>query len=151
VMLNELAATTGWSRANARRALSTASKAKKTTRAARRPRQPRHGYDTRKLLIQVWSLAGRPSGKYLAATMGIWLPKLEHYGELDQKRLSEHTRAQLLAVSGATIDRMLKPARDGAQLVGLSGTRPGSLLRNSSKCARQEMITSKRPASSRRT
>ena len=84
-----------------------------------------------KLLIQVWNLAGRPSGKYLAATMGLWLPKLEQHGELDEKRLTDHTRTQLLKVSGATIDRMLKPTRDGATLVGLSGTKPGPLLRNS--------------------
>ena len=63
--------------------------------------------------------------------MAIWLPKLEQYHELDVKRLNDHTRAQLLAVSGATIDRLMKPTRDGAQLVGLSGTKPGPLLRNS--------------------
>ena len=97
----------------------------------RKPRSRTYGYDTLKLLIQVWNLAGRPSGKYLAATMGIWLPKLELHGELDVKRLTDHTRAQLLTVSGATIDRMLKPTRDGGQLVGLSGTKPGPLLRNS--------------------
>jgi hypothetical protein len=63
--------------------------------------------------------------------MGIWLPKLEHYGELDKSRLSDHTRAQLLKVSGATIDRALKPTRHGVRLLGLSGTKPGPLLRNS--------------------
>jgi hypothetical protein len=63
--------------------------------------------------------------------MGIWLPKLEQHGELDDKRLTDYTRTQLLAVSGATIDRMLKPTRDGGRLVGLSGTKPGPLLRNS--------------------
>jgi hypothetical protein len=112
VALDQLIATTGWSRANARRTLTTADKQKGPRRAVRRtPRRPTYGYDTRKLLIQVWSLAGRPSGKYLAATMGIWLPKLEQHGELDDKRLTDYTRTQLLAVSGATIDRMLKPTR----------------------------------------
>lgn len=96
----------------------------------RKPRGRTYGYDTLKLLVQVWNLAGRPLGKYLAATMSIWLPKLEQHHELDGKRLTEHTRAQLLTVSGATIDRLLKPTRDGAQLVGLSGTKPGPLLRN---------------------
>jgi hypothetical protein len=132
VMLDQLVATTGWSRANARRALTAARSRKGPARAVKRtPRSPTYGYDTLKLLIQVWSLAGRPSGKYLAATMGIWLPKLEQHGELDKKRLNDKTRAQLLKVSGATIDRMLKPTRDGGRLVGLSGTKPGSLLRNS--------------------
>jgi len=132
VMLDRLVATTGWSRANARRALTAAGKRKGSVKAVRRaPRRATYGYDTLKLLIQVWNLAGRPSGKYLAVTMGLWLPKLEQHGELDVERLNEHTRAQLLSVSGATIDRMLKPTRDRGRLVGLSGTRPGPLLRNS--------------------
>ena len=78
-------------------------------------------------------LAGQPSGKYLAATMGIWLPKLIEHGEFgdDAHRLTEHTRAQLLAVSGATIDRLLKPTRDGMRLTGISGTKAGPLLRTS--------------------
>lgn len=132
VILDRLALTTGWSRANARRALTAALKRKGPARAIKRkPRSRTYGYDTLKLLIQVWNLAGRPSGKYLAATMTIWLPKLEKHHELDEKRLNKETRAQLLAVSGATIDRMLKPTRDGAHLTGLSGTKPGPLLRNS--------------------
>ena len=132
VMLDQLVATTGWSRANARRALTAALKRKGPAKAVKRkPRGRMYGYDTLRLLIQVWNLAGRPSGKYLAATMPIWLPKLEKHHELEAKRLNEGTRAQLLAVSGATIDRMLKPTRDGQQLKGLSGTKPGLLLRNS--------------------
>jgi hypothetical protein len=50
---------------------------------------------------------------------------------LTRRGLNDCTRAQLLFASGATIDRLLKPIRDGAQLVGLSGTKPGPLLRNS--------------------
>jgi hypothetical protein len=100
VILDQLTVTTGWSRANARRALYAAGRRKGPVRAVTRtPRCPTYGYDTLKLLIQVWNLAGRPSGKYLAATMGIWLPKLEHHGELDQRRLTDYTRAQLLKVS----------------------------------------------------
>ena len=79
-MLDQLVATTGWSRANARRALTAALKRKGPAKAVqRKPRGRTYGYDTLKLLIQVWNLAGRPSGKYLAATMAIWLPKLEQY------------------------------------------------------------------------
>lgn len=101
VMLDQLVATTGWSRANARRALTAAGQRKGPACATvRKPRGRSYGYDTLKLLIQVWNLAGRPSGKYLAATMRIWLPKLEQHRELDAARLNEHTRAQLLAVSG---------------------------------------------------
>ena len=131
-MLDELVATTGWPRANARRQVGAAGVRRGPQRAVKRAPRPRtYGYDTLKLLISVWMLAGQPSGKYLAATMGIWLPKLIVHGELDGARLNDHTRAQLLAVSGATIDRLLKPTRDGMRLTGIAGTRPGPLLRNS--------------------
>jgi hypothetical protein len=132
LILDELVAVTGWSRANARRALSTARKRKGPAKAAmRKPRGRTYGYDTLKVLISVWRLAGMPSGKYLAATMDLWLPKLQTFGELDAKRLTLAVRAQLLQVSGATIDRLLKPTKDADRPKGLSATKAGPLLRNS--------------------
>ncbi len=63
--------------------------------------QPRtYEYHTLKLLVQVWNLSGRPSGKYLAATIGIWLSKLDEDHEGEEKRLTEQTQARSLAVSG---------------------------------------------------
>ena len=133
LVLDELVAVTGWSRANARRALSTARKRKGPAKAVvRKPRGRTYGYDTLRVLIGVWRIAGMPSGKYLAATMDLWLPKLEAFGELDMKRLTSAVRVQLMQVSGATIDRLLKPTKDAARPKGLSATRAGPLLlRNS--------------------
>lgn len=132
LILDDLVAVTGWSRANARRALSTARKRRGPAKAVvRKPRGRTYGYDTLKILISVWRLAGMPSGKYLAATMGIWLPKLQAFGELDSKRLTPAVKAQLLKISGATIDRLLKPTKDAARPKGLSATKAGPLLRNS--------------------
>jgi len=71
LILDELVAVTGWSRANARRALSTARKRKGPAKSVtRQPRGRTYGYDTRKVLISVWRLAGMPSGKYLSALQG---------------------------------------------------------------------------------
>jgi hypothetical protein len=132
LVLDELVAVTGWSRANARRALSTARKRKGPAKAVvRKPRGRTYGYDTLKVLIGVWRIAGMPSGKYLAATMDLWLPKLEAFGELDTKRLTPAVRVQLMQVSGATIDRLLKPTKDADRPKGLSATKAGPLLRNS--------------------
>lgn len=132
LILDELVAVTGWSRANARRALSTARKRKGPAKSVvRKPRGRTYGYDTLKVLISVWRLAGMPSGKYLAATMDLWLPKLQAFGELDAKRLTPAVAAQLMTVSGATIDRLLKPTKDAAKPKGLSATKAGPLLRNS--------------------
>ena len=130
--MDELVAVTGWSRADARRALSTARQRRGPAKAVvRKPRGRTYGYDTLKVLISVWRLAGMPSGKYLAATMDLWLPKLQAFGELDAKRLTPAVAAQLMTVSGATIDRLLKPTRDAAKPKGLSATKAGPLLRNS--------------------
>lgn len=133
LILDELVAVTGWSRANARRALSTARKRKGPVKSVtRKPRGRTYGYDTLKVLISVWRLAGMPSGKYLAATMDLWLPKLEAFGELDAKRLSPAVAVQLMQVSGATIDRLFKPTKDAAKPIGMSATKAGPLLlRNS--------------------
>ena len=132
LILDELVAVTGWSRANARRALSTARKRKGPAKTvARKPRGRSYGYDVLKVLISVWWLAGMPSGKYLAVTMGLWLPRLEAFGELDARRLTPAVRAQLLTISGATIDRLLKPTKDADRPKGLSATKAGPLLRNS--------------------
>ena len=119
-MLDELVGATGWSRANARRQVRAATVRKGPQRAIKRALRPRtYGYDTLRLLIRVWMLAGQPSGKYLAATMGLWLPNLEQHEEFgdDAHRLDDHTRTQLLQISGATIDRLLKPTRDGMRLL----------------------------------
>ena len=69
--------------------------------------------------------------KHLAATMDLWLSKLEEFGELDKERLTPEVRAQLLKASGATIDRLLKPTKDAGRPRGLSATKAGLLLRNS--------------------
>lgn len=65
-MLDELVATTGWSRANARRQVTAAGKRRGPRRAVKQVPRPRaYGYDTLRLLIRVWMPAGQPSGKYL--------------------------------------------------------------------------------------
>ncbi len=87
-ILDELTGVTGWSRANARRALANARKRKGPAKAvARRPRPRTYGYDTLRVLIQVWRLAGMPSGKYLAATMGCGCPGLRLTGSLTRNGL----------------------------------------------------------------
>lgn len=103
-MLDELVTTTGWSPANARRQVRAAAARKGPQRAMKRaPRARTYGYDPQTAGARV---AGQPSGKYLAATMPLWLPKLEWRGEFgeDAQGFTEPTRAQLLAVSAATID-----------------------------------------------
>jgi hypothetical protein len=132
-ILDELAATIGWSRANARRQLKAAGKRKGPASAVERKPKPRtYGYDTLKVLQLVWTLSGEPCGKYLAPIMVDMLESLERFGELKpvEHRLNDHVRRQLVAMSPATIDRLLKPAKDARYPDAVSTTRPGSLLRS---------------------
>ncbi len=51
---------------------------------------------------------------------------LERHNEF---RCDRETRAKLLSISAATIDRLLKPERRKHELRGRSGTKPGTLLK----------------------
>jgi transposase InsO family protein len=132
-LLDEVIAVTGWSRDNARRRLSGAAKPGPRRVSARtRTRAVKHSPAAIKLLQRVWAFAGGPSGKYLAAVMGLLLDGLERHGELAFGRAgySPQVRGELVSMSAATIDRRLKPVKDAGRLRGLSTTKPSPLLRS---------------------
>jgi hypothetical protein len=54
------------------------------------------------------------------------LPVLERHNEFNCDR---ETRAKLLRISAASIDRLLKPERRKYELRGRSGTKPGTLMK----------------------
>ena len=74
---------------------------------------------------------GMPCGKYLVVMLGLWLPLLAAAGDLDRPFATEAALAELRAMSAATVDRYLKPARDRMRIKGISTTKPSALLRNS--------------------
>jgi hypothetical protein len=67
--------------------------------------------------------------------MRIQLDGLERHGELafGTSRYSPAVRAELLAISPASIDRYLRPAKAKDQIKGKSTTKPSPLLRSSIK------------------
>jgi len=139
-VLDEVVSVTGWSRDNARRRLVAAAKqppggGRQVARRARKPRSPKYSYDVVKVLQKVWAASGGQCGKYLAASMAIQLDGLERHGELldGVDRYSPAVREQLLAMSPASIDRYLKPAKATDQIKGKSSTKPSPLLRSSIK------------------
>ena len=137
-VLDEVVSVTGWSRDNARRRLVAAAKqppgrGRTVARRTRKPRSQRYSYDARIVLQRVWAASGGQCGKYLAASMRTQLDALERHGELvpGQDRYSGRVRAELLAMSAATIDRYLAPARAKDAIGGVSTTKPSPLLRSS--------------------
>ncbi|HLF98073.1 MAG TPA: transposase family protein [Methylococcaceae bacterium] len=88
---------------------------------------PNHGYRSPEFLAplrRIWLASDQLCGKRLKAALPLWLPHYEaRYGALP-----EPVRANLLQVSAATLDRLLKPLRVQYPQ-GLGGTKPGSLLK----------------------
>lgn len=77
-------------------------------------------------LIKLWRIMDYICGKRLQP----WLPELitvlERHNEF---RCDRETRAKLLRISAASIDRLLRPERRKYELRGRAGTKPGTLLK----------------------
>jgi hypothetical protein len=78
-------------------------------------------------LVQLWEIAGRICSKRLVPGLPALLDALERHGEL---ALDAPTRALLCALSPATADRLLAPARRAALPRGRTTTKPGALLKH---------------------
>jgi hypothetical protein len=93
-------------------------------------RGPKSQYKaTEELLVplkRIWLASDQMCSKRLKEAILVWLPHYEEsYGEL-----SESIRNQLLKMSTGTLDKLLKPCRVRYKRRGLSGTKPGYLLKN---------------------
>ena len=92
-----------------------------------RPRRkpgPKVTYDAARLLPalkEIWLAAEQPCSKLLKATLPLWL---NFAGDLEAG-----VQRDLLAMSAATLDRMLRPLRFKYRRRGLCATRPGTFLR----------------------
>lgn len=139
-ILDQVVQITGWNRDHARQQL-TARLRQAPGRAVatvavidRHTTKPRkYSYDALLVLQKVWATTGGSCGKYLAPAMTDWLDAMEAEGALipGQDRYSVEVRAELEAMSAATIDRYLAPARATDPIRGKSTTTPATLLRNS--------------------
>ena len=131
--LDEFAAITGYHHKHAIRLLSEGGKRAARPAADDRPaieplRGGIYGTEIRDALVQLWEVADRVCSKRLQPMIAVLLPALERHGRVT---LDEATRAKLLSVSAATIDRLLA----GVRLVAGSGRRRpvgfGSAVRRS--------------------
>ena len=107
-ILDELCATTGWHRKHAVRALR---QRKAATRDDTRERRRRYDATSKNALTALWEASDRVCGKRLKVMIPTLLPALERNGRL---KLDELDRGRVLAVSAATIDRMLRDVKVAA-------------------------------------
>ena len=109
-ILDEFAAVTGYHRKHATRLLAGLGKREEAdgfvlpARACART----YGIEVRDALIQLWEVADRVCSKRLRPMLPVLLPALERHGRVV---LDEATRAKLLVVSAASIDRLLADVR----------------------------------------
>jgi hypothetical protein len=80
----------------------------------RRGRSPLYDAAVRAALVVVWEASDRVCGKRPKAALPVLVPAMERHGHL---ALDEAVRSRLLAVSAATIDRLLRPVRRPAGTV----------------------------------
>jgi hypothetical protein len=92
-----------------------------------RPRARHYGPAVRDALAVAWRMANGICAKRLVAFLPELVPTLERHGHL---RLTEEVRAQLLRISPATADRLLRPLRQDERGRGISTTKAGPLLKH---------------------
>jgi Integrase core domain len=121
VILDEFVAVTGYERKYAIRLLLGPIR---PPAPIRRPRVAHYGVDVQQALGVVWSAANGICAKRLVPFLPEFVPTLERHGHLV---VTDEVRVQLLELSPATVDRLLRPLR---QPHGLSTTKPGRLLKH---------------------
>jgi hypothetical protein len=97
----------------------------------KRRKKPRHrprkyGKDVLVPLQKIWVICDGLCGKRLGPYLTEIIPTLERLGELT---IDAAVRRKLIAISPATIDRLLAPMRRRYQLKARSHTKPGTLLK----------------------
>lgn len=137
-ILDAVVAVTGWHRDHARKAIrrqladQDASLRAVPIKVERPVRPSRVVYDAAavELLTMCWAALDGPSGKRLHPALPAVIENLARHGRLSQ--FDDATIAAVQAMSSATIDRRLGPARCGlVARKGISHTRPGSMLKSS--------------------
>ena len=121
-LLDAFTATTGYNRKYAMWLLN---HAKEVQPAPQRPRPRQYGPDVQHALFLVWNAANRICTKRLIPFLPTLIEALERH---EQLHLTEECRSQLLAMSAATADRLLRSRRKLGRR-GLSTTRAGTLLK----------------------
>ena len=123
VLLDEFTHMTGYHRTYAQWLLNHSQEVLQTRGRHARPHH--YGPEVRDALVQAWNAANRICAKRLIPFLPNLIEALERHGHL---HLTEACRTQLLSMSAATADRLLRSQR-GRGPHGIATTRAGTLLK----------------------
>lgn len=125
-ILNEFCQICGYHRKYAIRCLSQSSRATSNKKTLRRGRKPIYQDDAiRTVIVRIWLATDQICAKRLKTVLPLWLP----FYEKTYESIDKTTYNKCLQMSASTIERLLKSAKV-THGRGLSGTKPGSLLKN---------------------
>jgi hypothetical protein len=124
VILDEFVAATGYSRKYAIRLLTGPLP---PATPIQRPRPRQYGAVVQQALTVAWAAANYVCAKRLVPFLPELVESLERHGHL---LLSNEERTQLLTMSAATADRVLRPIRQSSRPRGVSTTKAGNLLKH---------------------
>jgi len=122
-ILDEFCETTGMHRKAAIRLMNRAG----VPTTSRRGRPRRYGPEVAEVLVKVWEVGDRMCSKLLVAVMPDLVGALERHGELE---LEADVRSQLLQISAASIDRLLRRHRRGLGLQPRRVSSPAGSLKS---------------------
>lgn len=123
LLLNELCDLTGMNRKYLIRKLNK-KKVKSSTRRGAKPTYEAEIYLP--IIKPIWLAADQICGKRLQVVLQDWL----HFYEEEFGDLDEIIRFKVLQKSSATLDRLLKPLKANYKGRGISGTKPGTIIKN---------------------
>jgi hypothetical protein len=127
LILDEMCRVCGFHRKYAIRILSIPLPSKGTTAGRRAGRPPKYTDPRiRKFALALWRASNLACGKRLHAMIPYWLPA---YVASHPSPLPDRIQHLILTLSASTLDRMLASAHRKEGKIGMSTTRPGSLLR----------------------
>jgi hypothetical protein len=135
-ILDQFVSTTGYSRWYARLVLRHEGRRLQTDKrtillavreqAKKRKRASFYDEKVQTALIKLWRIMDHICGKRLQPLLPELIRILERHNEFSCDR---ETKAKLLRISAASIDRLLQPERRKYELRGRAGTKPGTLLK----------------------
>ena len=136
LILSELVELTEYSRAYARRVLRQHGQRMKPGKQSlvvdvrlrsKRCHAPCYDEKVKAVLIRIWRVMDYICGKRMQPALAEMVLVLERHNEL---HCDPGTRAKLLRISAATIDRLLRTERRKHELRGKARTKPGTLLKH---------------------
>jgi hypothetical protein len=123
-ILDEFCSICGYNRKYATRLLNSSVTIKSVNNLSRRGRKK--VYDDpliMEVIRDIWIVTNLPCSKNLKEIIRLWLPFYNKH------RLTDAIEQKLFSISPATIDRLMAPSRSKFNKMGLSTTKPGSILK----------------------